>query len=869
MGTAAFGGIRVTDKNTPLPTPVEHPGAAQGLEMVAAIQQLDAYAVDHWAYDPFESGGLNFHYRGGLVYSGTVYSQVAAGSFTLPVSAISYVERDAAGLVTHNTSGFTATKVPMAKVHTNSQEITQVEDWRPETIAGASGPVGPHPLSSHTDVDPATVPTTAGHFLRANGTKWVNSPISWADVVKAGSSLADLAARAFTDLTFSGLTAGRFLKAITATTVAFAALTFADISGVLGPTAGGTGLSAYTLGDTLYASAANVLSVLPGQITATRKFLRQTGSGAVSAAPTWDTILAADVPGSAFSKADDTNVTATLSGSPTTAVLNAMTFTLGWTGTLAAGRLNANVVQSVVNDTNFTGSIAAQVLTLGFTGSIADSRLATISTAGKVANSATTATSANTASTIVLRDGSGNFAAGTITAALTGNADTATKWATARNLAGNSVDGSANVAFANKFVVQGTADAGLSAAQFLGALATGIVKNTVTTGVLSIAVAGDFPTLNQNTTGTAAAWTTGRTLSITGDLAYTSPSFDGSGNVTAAGTLASVATAGTTGSSTAIPVITINAKGLTTSITTAAVIAPAGTLTGTTLNATVVTSSLTSLGTLAAALLFTDNTYDIGASGATRPRAGYFGTTVSVGTDFTHGLTTVLKVGGNTAGIAIYNTIAPSGDRQWRVYASSSSHLEFDMTNDGASTAASWMQVTRSGNTATTVAINANLTTEANSSHTLTTGAFTGTTGNFTDTTDASSSAAAALKTAGGLAVAKGMYLGTGPLFIGAATDNREAINYYKDGTFEMGIQKVAGRGADWFIAGATNFNFVKRTYGTVGGTVIMSVSDTGQLWVSNIAAATVGVGLLADKLPIYDTSGTLKGYIPIYATIT
>ncbi len=67
-------------------------------------------------------------------------------------------------------------------------------------------------------------------------------------------------------------------------------------------------------------------------------------------------------------------------------------------------------------------------------------------------------------------------------------------------------------------------------------------------------------------------------------------------------TLATVATAGTTGSSTAIPVITINAKGLTTSITTAAVVAPAGTLSGTTLNSTVVTSSLTSLGIQSQAL---------------------------------------------------------------------------------------------------------------------------------------------------------------------------------------------------------------------------------------------------------------------------
>lgn len=66
----------------------------------------------------------------------------------------------------------------------------------------------------------------------------------------------------------------------------------------------------------------------------------------------------------------------------------------------------------------------------------------------------------------------------------------AAKWTTARNLAGNSVDGSANVQFANKFIVQGTSDSGLSAAQFLGALGTGLVKNTTATGVLSIASAG-------------------------------------------------------------------------------------------------------------------------------------------------------------------------------------------------------------------------------------------------------------------------------------------------------------------------------------------------------------------------------------------
>ena len=55
---------------------------------------------------------------------------------------------------------------------------------------------------------------------------------------------------------------------------------------------------------------------------------------------------------------------------------------------------------------------------------ITDTKLATISTAGKVQNSATTATSSNTASAIVARDPSGNFSAGTITADFDRSANT-------------------------------------------------------------------------------------------------------------------------------------------------------------------------------------------------------------------------------------------------------------------------------------------------------------------------------------------------------------------------------------------------------------------------------------------------------------
>jgi len=140
------------------------------------------------------------------------------------------------------------------------------------------------------------------------------------------------------------------------------------VSGALGATNGGTAQSSYATGDILYASAANTLAKLAGNITTTKKYLIQTGTGAASAAPTWGTVDGADVTGN-------------ISGSAGS-VANALTL-----GTYLTG-------------TSFNGSAAVT---------------ATVD-----------ATAVNTASKVVARDVSGNFAAGTITAALSGNATTAT-----------------------------------------------------------------------------------------------------------------------------------------------------------------------------------------------------------------------------------------------------------------------------------------------------------------------------------------------------------------------------------------------------------------------------------------------------------
>lgn len=103
---------------------------------------------------------------------------------------------------------------------------------------------------------------------------------------------------------------------------------------------------------------------------------------------------------------------------------------------------------------------------------------------------------------------------------------------------------------------------------------TPVVAGTAAIGTATTVARADHVHPAQTTitgnAGTATTLATGRTIAMTGDVTYTSPSFNGSANVTAAATLATVnANVGAFGSSTAIPVVTVNAKGLVTAVTTA------------------------------------------------------------------------------------------------------------------------------------------------------------------------------------------------------------------------------------------------------------------------------------------------------------
>lgn len=102
----------------------------------------------------------------------------------------------------------------------------------------------------------------------------------------------------------------------------------------------------------------------------------------------------------------------------------------------------------IANDTILDADIKSNA-------AIVDTKLATISTAGKVSNSATTATDANTASAIVARDASGNFIAGKATLA---TVDISTVIETA-SIVASALTGTINIDFSTNPTVYYTSNA--------------------------------------------------------------------------------------------------------------------------------------------------------------------------------------------------------------------------------------------------------------------------------------------------------------------------------------------------------------------------------------------------------------------------
>ena len=125
------------------------------------------------------------------------------------------------------------------------------------------------------------------------------------------------------------------------------------------------------------------------------------------------------------------------------------------------------------------------------------------------------AVSTNTNNKVVLRDGSGNFAAGTITAALSGNATTATTLQFSRNINGVAFNGSANITITSNTTNTLTIGSYLLGSDFNGSAATTWAVDATSANTASKVVArdasGNFAatTITANLTGNVTGNVTG------------------------------------------------------------------------------------------------------------------------------------------------------------------------------------------------------------------------------------------------------------------------------------------------------------------------------------------------------------------------
>lgn len=436
----------------------------------------------------------------------------------------SIVARDAsgnfsAGTITAALSGnaSTTTKLATARTISITGDVTGSVSFDGSADASITATIAANSVALGTDTTGNYVAdVTAGSYITKSGTAgegW--SPTIAVDATSANTASKVVARDASGNFSAGTITAALSGNASTATTLQTArninGVSFngsADIT-VTANTANShvikfdTGATEGTDLYTFNGSAAKTIDIKAGtNITLTK------AAGVV-------TINANDtsVDWSEIQNKPDPVVTVTLTGDVTgsgnATLTDLASGTISFATTIAAN--------SVALGTDTTGNYVADVT--------AGSYITKSGTAGEgwSPTIAVDATSANTASKVVARDASGNFSAGTITATLSGNASTVTN----------------------------------------GIYTTGSYADPAwITSINYSKLTGTIPTWNQNTTGSAAKWTTARTLSFTGD-ATGSGSVDGSANVATALTLAnSGVTAGT------YTKITVDAKGRATSGTT-------------------------------------------------------------------------------------------------------------------------------------------------------------------------------------------------------------------------------------------------------------------------------------------------------------
>lgn len=255
---AALGsnGTNCVAGNSPLG--VDAAGNSEGCFDVATQTELNTHTADTAAHGASSANNVS-----------TIVLRNASGNFS-------------AGTITAALAGNAATATALAANGTN--------------CSAGNYPLG---IDASGNVENCTAASGAGTVTTVSTGNL--SPLFSASIANPTSTPA-------LSFTLSTAAAHTFFGNNTGSTAApaFSQINAADVAGTFPIAQGGTGQTTATaafdalsplttLGDLHIHNGTNNIR-LAGNITTTRKFLRQTGNGTISAAPAWDTLLAADVP---------------------------------------------------------------------------------------------------------------------------------------------------------------------------------------------------------------------------------------------------------------------------------------------------------------------------------------------------------------------------------------------------------------------------------------------------------------------------------------------------------------------------------------------------------------------------------------------